>query len=120
MGTATVHKTVQTHLVPETRLVGHQVHHQVHHVPQVNVDTRTSTHTTHHVINYAPVVGAHGVVGAGVVGAYNGLGYAGHGLVGAVPPLLPINKRKSHESTTKELLSCCGNINNTMSLRASI
>merc|ERR1712080_556549 len=73
MGTATVHKTVQTRLVPETRLVGHQVHHQVHHVPQVNVDTRTSTHTTHHVINHAPVVGAHGVVGAGVVGAYNGL-----------------------------------------------
>merc|ERR1712114_125142 len=35
------------------------------------------------------------------------------------PPLLPINKRNSHESTTKELLSCCGNINNTMSLRAS-
>merc|ERR1711890_139532 len=36
------------------------------------------------------------------------------------PPLLPINKRNNQESTTKELLSCCGNINNTMSLRASI
>merc|ERR1712098_816046 len=35
------------------------------------------------------------------------------------PPLLPINKENSHESTTKELLSSCGNINNTMSLRAS-
>merc|ERR1712000_419292 len=57
--TATVHKTVQTHLVPQTRLVGHQVHHQVHHVPQVAVDTRTSTHTTHHVINHAPVIGAY-------------------------------------------------------------
>merc|ERR1711962_1871786 len=34
------------------------------------------------------------------------------------PPLLPINKENSHESTTKELLSSCGNINNTMSLRA--
>merc|ERR1712215_134971 len=31
--TPRVHKTVQTHLVPETRLVGHQVHSQVHHVP---------------------------------------------------------------------------------------
>merc|ERR1711962_1501346 len=31
------------------------------------------------------------------------------------PPLLPINKENSHESTTKELLSSCGNINNTMS-----
>merc|ERR1712112_813339 len=28
------------------------------------------------------------------------------------PPLLPINKENSHESTTKELLSSCGNINN--------
>merc|ERR1712180_402750 len=27
VATATVHKTVQTHLVPRTRLVGHQVHH---------------------------------------------------------------------------------------------
>merc|ERR1711962_1400516 len=35
------------------------------------------------------------------------------------PPLLPINKENSKESTTKELLSSCGNINNTMSLRAS-
>merc|ERR1719430_954567 len=35
------------------------------------------------------------------------------------PPLLLINKENSHESTTKELLSSCGNINNTMSLRAS-
>merc|ERR1712041_6720 len=35
------------------------------------------------------------------------------------PLLLPINKENSHESTTKELLSSCGNINNTMSLRAS-
>merc|ERR1712115_711239 len=35
------------------------------------------------------------------------------------PPLLPINKENSYESTTKELLSSCGNINNTMSLRAS-
>merc|ERR1719500_1602604 len=56
--TATVHKTVQTHLVPQTRLVGHQVSHSVHHVPRVHVDTKTSTHTTHHVINHPPVVGA--------------------------------------------------------------
>merc|ERR1712243_280728 len=34
------------------------------------------------------------------------------------PPLLPINKENYHESTTKELLSSCGNINNTMSLQA--
>merc|ERR1711963_999263 len=56
--TATVHKTVQTHLVPQTRLVGHQVSHSVHHVPRVHVDTKTSTHTTHHVINHPPVIGA--------------------------------------------------------------
>merc|ERR1712126_154810 len=36
------------------------------------------------------------------------------------PPLLPINKENYHESTTKELLSSCGSINNTMSLRASL
>merc|ERR1712240_445599 len=36
------------------------------------------------------------------------------------PPLLPINKENCHERTTKELLSSCGNINNTMSLRASL
>merc|ERR1719184_350421 len=32
------------------------------------------------------------------------------------PPLLPINKENCHESTPKELLSSCENINNTMSL----
>merc|ERR1719163_2715735 len=47
--TATVHRTVQTHLVPQTRLVGHQVHQQVHHVPKVHVETKTSSHVTHHV-----------------------------------------------------------------------
>merc|ERR1712032_652904 len=47
--TATVHKTVQTHLVPQTRLVGHQVSHSVHHVPRVHTETKTSTHTTHPV-----------------------------------------------------------------------
>merc|ERR1719454_1606173 len=52
--TATVHKTVQTHLVPQTRLVGHQVSHSVHHVPRVHTETKTSTHTTHHVINHPP------------------------------------------------------------------
>merc|ERR1711864_68604 len=50
--TTRVHKTVNVHHVPETRLVGHQVHTQVHHVPQVSVNTHTSTHTTHHVINH--------------------------------------------------------------------
>merc|ERR1712115_698738 len=35
------------------------------------------------------------------------------------PPLLPINKENSHESTTKEVLRSCGNINSTMSLQAS-
>merc|ERR1740129_2080810 len=40
--TATVHKTVQTHLVPQTRLVGHQVSHSVHHVPRVHTETKTS------------------------------------------------------------------------------
>merc|ERR1712215_585585 len=73
--TPRVHKTVQTHLVPETRLVGHQVHTNVHHVPQVAVNTHTSTHTTHHVINHPAVHGA----------AVHG-GYAGHGIVGAVAP----------------------------------
>merc|ERR1719205_496771 len=73
--TATVHRTVQTHLVPQTRLVGHQVHQQVHHVPKVHVETKTSSHVTHHVINHPPVVGA----------------YAGHALpagiiAGAVAP----------------------------------
>merc|ERR1719163_2192632 len=73
--TATVHRTVQTHLLPQTRLVGHQVHQQVHHVPKVHVETKTSSHVTHHVINHPPVVGA----------------YAGHALpagiiAGAVAP----------------------------------
>merc|ERR1719370_877480 len=44
--TATVHKTVQTHLVPQPRLVGPQVSHSVHHVPRVHTETKTSTHTT--------------------------------------------------------------------------
>merc|ERR1719452_264740 len=56
--TATVHRTVQTHLVPQTRLVGHQVHQQVHHVPKVHVETKTSAHVTHHVINHPAVIGA--------------------------------------------------------------
>merc|ERR1719370_1710398 len=74
--TTRVHKTVQTHLVPETRLVGHQVHTQVHHVPQVHVNTHTSTHTTHHVINHpTPVIGA-----SPVIGAYAGI------IAGAVSP----------------------------------
>merc|ERR1719163_1356067 len=73
--TATVHRTVQTHLLPQTRLVGHQVHQQVHHVPKAHVETKTSSHVTHHVINHPPVVGA----------------YAGHALpagiiAGAVAP----------------------------------
>merc|ERR1719454_2017992 len=72
--TATVHRTVQTHLVPQTRLVGHQVHQQVHHVPKVHVETKTSSHVTHP----PPVVGA----------------YAGHALpagiiAGAVAPVAP-------------------------------
>merc|ERR1712059_110224 len=67
--TTRVHKTVQTHLVPETRLVGHQVHTQVHHVPQVSVDTRTSSHVTHHVINHPPVVGAGHVLPTGAYAA---------------------------------------------------
>jgi len=79
--TATVHRTVETHLVPETRLVGHQVHQQVHHIPQVSVDTKTSTHTTHHVINHAPVIGAYAghALPAGLVAG------AVHGAVVAAP-----------------------------------
>merc|ERR1712059_240454 len=88
--TTRVHKTVQTHLVPETRLVGHQVHTQVHHVPQVSVDTRTSSHVTHHVINHPPVVGAGhvlptGAYAAGDYAAGHILGH--HGIIaGAIAP----------------------------------